>query len=77
MSVNNPGGGNPQSGRSVGQPGSETSVAFHRVFATIPHVVLTGWSKKVVWLVGVSLTGFVWSNSDSKAITIDWLADQE
>ena len=77
MPINNPSGNNPQSGRSIGQPDTEKTVIFALPFASPPHVVISGWSKKEVWLTEVTAIGFKWLNSADKAITIDWVADLE
>jgi len=77
MPVYNPPGNNPQSGRSTGQPDTEKTVIFARPFKSKPHVVISAWSKKEVWLTSVTATHFKWLNSASEAITIDWVADEE
>lgn len=75
--VNNPSGNNPQSGRSIGLPDVETYVSFVQPFGSIPHVVISAWDKKEVWLTEVTTIAFKWMNSAKNAITIDWIADEE
>ncbi len=77
MPINNPSGNNPQSGRSTGQPDVETKVVFVRSFGRKPHVVISAWSKKEVWLTQITAKWFKWLNAASEAITIDWVADAE
>lgn len=77
MTVSNPPSNNPQSGRSIGQPNTEKTVIFTRPFASKPHVVISAWGKKEVWLTSVTATRFKWRNSANEPITIDWIADEK
>lgn len=77
MPVNNPSGNNPLSGRSTGQPDIEKTVIFARPFRSKPHVVISAWSKKEVWLTSVTAMRFKWMNAADEPITIDWIADKE
>ena len=76
MPINNPSGGNPQSGTVTGQGSIEKAVRFAVEFATKPNVVLTPWGNYHIWLTTITTGGFKVQNDSDEDVKVDWIADQ-
>ncbi len=76
MPVNNPSGGNPQSGTATAQGGIQETVSFDLEFGTKPNVVLSPWGNYHVWLTTITVSRFKFQNDSDGDVKVDWIADQ-
>ena len=76
MPINNPAGGNPQSGTATAQGGIQKTVSFALEFGIKPNVVLSPWGDYHVWLTTITVNRFKFQNDSGGDVKVDWIADE-